>query len=161
MKTIEIDDDIYESLQSLAIPFVETNPNMVIRRIVERYTGSKSKTVPLFPKTKRRASRRGFGKLSSIYYREPIIEALKELGGSANVYDVLDLVYQKVKDQLTEIDLSETLTGNKRWWNTAQWERHLMVKDGLVKSDSPRGIWELNPQYTYQVKNPKTDILGE
>jgi hypothetical protein len=134
---------------------------MVIRRIVEHYTGSESKTVSLFPKTKRRTSRRGFGKLSSIYYREPIIEALKELGGSGNTYDVLHLVYKKVEKRLTDIDMSRTLNRNIRWQSTAHWERHLMVKDGIIKSDSPRGIWELNPDFIEQAKNHKIDISGE
>jgi len=30
-----------------------------------------------------------------------------------------------------------------RWRNTAQWARHSMVKEGLLKADSPRGIWEI------------------
>ena len=147
MKTIEIDDDIYKRLQDVAIPFVETNPNMVIRRIVEYYINSEPITVSVNPKSRRRTSRRGFGKISSRHFREPIIEALKELGGSGNVYDVLDLVFKKVEKRLTDIDLSEYLTGNIRWRSTAQCERYLMVKDGIIKPDSPRGIWELNPDY--------------
>ena len=147
MKTIEIDDDIYERLQNLAIAFVETNPNMVIRRIVEHYLNCEHKTVPVSPDSGRRASKRGYGKLSSKHYREPIIEALKELGGSGNVDDVLNLVLRKVENRLTNIDLSETLKGNIRWRSTAHWERHLMAKDGILKPDSPRGIWELNPDF--------------
>lgn len=34
MKTIEIDDDIYAFLQSQAIPFIETEPNLVLRRLL-------------------------------------------------------------------------------------------------------------------------------
>jgi hypothetical protein len=30
------------------------------------------------------------------------------------------------------------------WHNVMNWERLNMVKDGLLKSNSPRGIWELN-----------------
>jgi len=30
-----------------------------------------------------------------------------------------------------------------RWKNRALWERLVMVKDGLLKSGSPRGIWEI------------------
>ena len=32
---------------------------------------------------------------------------------------------------------------NLRWRNAAQWARHSMVKDGLLKDDSPRGVWEI------------------
>ena len=32
------------------------------------------------------------------------------------------------------------------WWrNGAQWARHAMVTEGLLKADSPRGIWEISP----------------
>jgi Mrr N-terminal domain len=29
-----------------------------------------------------------------------------------------------------------------RWKNAAQWARNSMVKEGLLRSNSPRGIWE-------------------
>jgi hypothetical protein len=41
MKTIEIDDEVYAFLQNQAIPFVETNPNLVLRRLL-----LKKETVP-------------------------------------------------------------------------------------------------------------------
>ena len=34
MKTIEIDDEVFAFLQGQAIPFVETNPNLVLRRLL-------------------------------------------------------------------------------------------------------------------------------
>ena len=33
------------------------------------------------------------------------------------------------------------------WINNAQWERFLMVKEGILRSDSPNGIWELTEDY--------------
>ncbi len=30
-----------------------------------------------------------------------------------------------------------------RWQNSAQWARNLMVKEGMLQSDSPVGIWEI------------------
>jgi len=30
-----------------------------------------------------------------------------------------------------------------RWRNTAQWARNSMVHEGLLKADSPRGVWEI------------------
>src|SRR5690242_2301956 len=32
---------------------------------------------------------------------------------------------------------------NPRWWNTAQWTRNSVIRDGLLKPDSPCGIWEI------------------
>lgn len=33
--------------------------------------------------------------------------------------------------------------GRPRWKNTAQWARNKMVNDDLLRSNSPRGVWEL------------------
>jgi len=30
-----------------------------------------------------------------------------------------------------------------RWRNAAQWARNAMVNEGLLASDSPRGVWEV------------------
>uniref|UniRef100_A0A7C3EZC1 Restriction system protein Mrr-like N-terminal domain-containing protein n=1 Tax=candidate division WOR-3 bacterium TaxID=2052148 RepID=A0A7C3EZC1_UNCW3 len=30
-----------------------------------------------------------------------------------------------------------------RWRNAAQWARYNMVKQGWLKSNSPRGVWEI------------------
>jgi len=75
----------------------------------------------------------------------PILESLIELGGSAKMKDVLELVHKKMKDILNEYDY-KTLPSDpnqKRWENTAQWARNSMVNEGLLSPDSPRGIWEI------------------
>lgn len=80
-----------------------------------------------------------------IKYRTPILQALEDLGGSGYVNEVLDFVYKKMKNFLVPVDLEEIPSvRQKRWRNTAMWERSHMVKDGLLKSDSPRGIWEIS-----------------
>ena len=33
---------------------------------------------------------------------------------------------------------------NHRWRNAAQWARQSMIYDGYLKSDSPRGVWEVS-----------------
>jgi len=155
MKTIEIDDSLFEELRKLAFPFIDTSPNMVVKRLIEHYRKCEKLTSSDSALYRRRRSPRGFGKLSSVHYRGPILEALNELGGSGNIYEVLELVFVKVKNRLSAIDLSKTLNGSIRWKITAYWERHCMVKDGLIKADSPRGIWELNPEYIEQARKKK------
>jgi len=77
-------------------------------------------------------------------YRVPILEALEQLGGRGRVQEVLNIVYEKMKDRLTEDDLKPLPSGGDiRWANTAQWERLNMVKEGLLRDDSPMGIWEM------------------
>jgi len=79
-------------------------------------------------------------------FRRPILEALKELGGRGSVDDVLRRVEAKVSGKLTEFDRKPLPTGGIRWRNTAMWCRKHLVIEGLLSSDSPRGIWELSPK---------------
>lgn len=78
-------------------------------------------------------------------FRIPILQALVDLGGSAPMNDVLDKVEKLVSDKLNSYDY-QTLPSDPaipRWRNTAQWARAAMVKEGLLSSNSPRGVWEI------------------
>jgi restriction system protein len=80
------------------------------------------------------------------FYRRPILEALVELGGSATVSEVLAKVEQKVRNILNEYDL-QPLPSNRRsirWKNAARWCRNTLVQEGLIKRDSPHGMWEIS-----------------
>lgn len=81
-------------------------------------------------------------------YVKPILEALVELGGKAEVRTVLDRVYQKMKSVLNEYDIQHLPSDpkQKRWENTAQWARNTMINKGLLKADSPRGLWEITKE---------------
>ncbi|MBA7620529.1 hypothetical protein ES703_27879 [subsurface metagenome] len=92
----------------------------------------------------RKKLRRG-SKTPQSKYRIPILQALTDLGGRGNVNEILERVYKKMKEVLNSVDF-ETLPsgGDYRWRNTAQWARNTMVhKEGLLKKDSPSGIWEI------------------
>ena len=81
-------------------------------------------------------------------YRRPILKALIGFGNSASIGKVLDKVGQEMKDSLNEYD-HQSLPSNPdstRWRNSAQWCRNTMVIEGLMKSDSPRGIWGISQQ---------------
>ncbi len=98
-----------------------------------------------------RAARRNLGKLrkgvrtpESAYYR-PILQALAEMGGAGKVADVLDRVFTRMRPILKPVDLEPLASSpdNPRWRNAAQWARNSMIKEGLLKADSPRGVWEI------------------
>ena len=81
-------------------------------------------------------------------FRIPILEALVELGGSATVSEVLKRVEQKMKGVLNEYD-REPLPSDPRsirWKNTAQWCRSTLVRKGLMRSDSPYGVWQISEE---------------
>lgn len=75
----------------------------------------------------------------------PILRTLQDLGGSAPMQQVLEKVGAMMKDQLRDVDHQSLKSdpGHPRWNNTAQWARNTMVADGLLKNNSPRGVWEI------------------
>ncbi|MDZ7816996.1 MAG: winged helix-turn-helix domain-containing protein [Planctomycetota bacterium] len=98
-----------------------------------------------------RSQRREFGKLrkgvrtpESAYY-QPILRVLDQMGGNGKVADVLDRVGKLMKPVLKKVDYEPLASSpdNPRWRNAAQWARNSMVRDGLLKADSPHGVWEI------------------
>lgn len=81
-------------------------------------------------------------------YFVPILETLVSGGGRMKTNDVLNQVFEKVKDRLLPYDL-KPLKSNPampRWRNTAQWGRNSLRELGYMRSDSPKGIWEISDQ---------------
>ena len=103
---------------------------------------------------KTRAERRDLGRLRKgvrtpeARYRVPILRVLADMGGSGKVADVLDRVGKAMKPLLKAVDYKPLASApdNPRWRNAAQWARNSMVKEGLLKADSPRGVWAISPQ---------------
>jgi restriction system protein len=86
-------------------------------------------------------------KTSDKEFRLPILQALVELGGSGAASDVLDIVERKMRMHFKDVDYDVLADGRSlRWRNTAQWERQAMKEAGLIKPDSPRGVWEITEQ---------------
>jgi hypothetical protein len=71
------------------------------------------------------------------------MQVLYEMGGSGKTAEVLDRVKEILGDKLTDADYATMKHGEIRWRNSAQWERNDMVEEGLLKKNSPRGVWEL------------------
>lgn len=139
MPTIRVDEDVFEWLKSQAEPFVDT-PNSVIRRVAgldDAMTQRRSQA----------AERAKPGELLDRHeYDQPILDVLARMGGSANGSDVIDAVGEIVADRLTARDKDRIESGVVRWRNRAAWRRFNLVKQGLLKDQSPRGIWELTDE---------------
>ena len=88
-------------------------------------------------------------------YISPILESLYERGGRASGNDVLETVEQKTRHLFSEVDY-EVVNGNvPRWRKGAQWTHQDLIKRGLLKRDSARGIWELTEQGIAEVEANK------
>jgi len=99
------------------------------------------------PKTRQNALKRlprGEG-TSQLAYRQPILQALVEMGGSGHMSDVLTRVEQIMRSRLKQVDYQPLPSdGTLRWSKSAQFARNRMAREGLLKSDSPRGVWEIS-----------------
>ena len=74
-------------------------------------------------------------------YFVPVIESLKDLGGSGTASEIIDLAIDKLG--ITEKEQQATIkNGESRVRNQAQWARLYLAKAGYI-SASQRGIWTL------------------
>jgi len=77
-------------------------------------------------------------------YRLPILEAVAERGGSARMADIVEAVGKKLEGQLPAIDFERVPSGRGiRWKNRTQWVGSFLRRDGYLRKNSPRGVWEL------------------
>jgi hypothetical protein len=94
-------------------------------------------------------------------FRLPILEALDELGGAAPSRAVLEKVKLKLSSQFTEADLEVLPSGGRRRWKeNAEWCRYEMVREGLLASDSPRGIWQITEKGRVELANLRAQRGG-
>ncbi len=71
----------------------------------------------------------------------PVLDALRDLGGSAKPADVTELIARKY-DVPKEVLEAKTKTGVPRFYNQVAWARQYLVNGGYLDS-SRRGVWTL------------------
>ena len=76
----------------------------------------------------------------------PIIEVLRELGGSGRPAEVTDLVIERMNIPEDEQEIT-TKNGRSRIRNRVAWARFYLAKAGLLSS-SQRGVWGLTEKGT-------------
>ena len=165
MPVIRITDATWDRLKRWAEP-LEDSPEDAVRKVLEAAEEhlkcgqprlSRQENI-VIERSNIRGSRLRKGlKTPNQTYRRPILEALEELGGRAYADDVLKIVEEKVNPFLNEFDLQKLSSGmDIRWRNAAQWVRWRLVKEGLLKPDSPRGVWELSDKGVEEIGKSKT-----
>ena len=64
--------------------------------------------------------------------------------GKATTDEVLEIIEQEIGKNFNNLDLETLRDGcTKRWKKNVEWQRYFMVKERLLKGDSPRGTWEI------------------
>ena len=84
----------------------------------------------------------------------PLLQALKDLGGSAAPREALERIAQieQVPDALRNEVLS---SGQERFYNQVHWARQYLVWEGLIDSGK-RGVWTLTPKGRDTQLDPKS-----
>lgn len=124
-----------ESTKDRSDKQIKTQP--AIEDIFENKTKSKQTT---------KSQGNGKKKTHEEKFYDPILIALESLGGSAYSYQVIDIVHDLLRDEFNEIDYQGMPSNPKeiRWVNTARWARQTLKNEGLLKKNSPHGVWELD-----------------
>ncbi|HYI63895.1 MAG TPA: winged helix-turn-helix domain-containing protein [Allosphingosinicella sp.] len=147
MPVIRISDLTWERMKQHARPF-EDSPEDIVKLgldALDKLAGRSITPVDRSVRTIGRPSKGSAGvKLPQKEFREPLLLLLYELGGSAGLAELREGLLPRMQSRLGEADYSIVSTGEPRWWNATCWERSDMVKEGLLRGDSPRGRWELS-----------------
>ena len=91
-----------------------------------------------------RKKRKQFPMTSRDVLRKYLLITLREKGGSARCSEIKDRMREMLAGQFQPGDLLKRANGEIVWENNTRWQRAVLVKEGILKSDSPRGVWELN-----------------
>lgn len=96
--------------------------------------------------TKRRGSRAASDSiLAETEYEIPMLTVLAENHGRMPTREVIEAVGTILDAKLTPVDREPIRPGGPpRWHNRVQFTRLRLVKSGFMKSDSPRGVWEIS-----------------
>jgi hypothetical protein len=151
MPVIRVSHTTWSRLQAYARPFVDKPEDIVDLALdaLDEKLGRKTQTelkpiAELLGQKPKPAKKAQNGKkLPQKEFRQPLLETLMELGGSAHVSNIRQVMEKKMASLLGDADYEKVSSGEIRWWNATCWERANLVRDGLIAESSERGVWEL------------------
>ena len=143
MPTIRVEQDVFEGLQQLAKPFVDS-PSVVIRRLLEE-RGVLSKKAQA-----QKSTRLAPDALTpqSTYEKYLLLVLAKEFGGQGHKRDVTHAIVKRMmKDgHIGAADQELVSTGETKAENTITWARNALKQRGYISRAARRGIWELTAE---------------
>jgi hypothetical protein len=148
MPVIRISDATWERLKVYARP-LEDSAEDVVRLALDALDQQHGRsTKPTRPKSDAKApaprQRSGGEKLPQKEFRAPLLDVLREKGGKASVKEIRESLEPRMAPRLSRADYEQVSSGDPRWWNAVCWERNDLVKEGVLRGDSERGVWELS-----------------
>jgi len=143
MPTIRVDQDVFEGLQQLAKPFVDS-PSMVVRRLLEergvlRASAKAPKSVRLSPNALTP---------QSTYEAYLLLVLSKEFDGSGHKRDVTHAIVKRMMKEglIGAADQELVSTGETKAENTITWARNALKQRGYISRAARRGMWELTAE---------------
>jgi hypothetical protein len=79
-------------------------------------------------------------------FREAVLLILLDGDGQGRAARVTDAVGRRLRDDFTAYDIEELKNGELRWRSTVQNIRRQMKNDGLLESETERGLWVLTSE---------------
>lgn len=76
--------------------------------------------------------------------KNTLLQVLADMGGLGKVKMILDEMEVRLGNRLTDADKERLEDNEPRWRKKTQWLRFNLKEEGVLKADSPRGIWELS-----------------
>jgi len=144
--TIRVDQDVFEGLQRLAKPFVDS-PSMVIRRLLEArgVLASNPPSAPPLAATNIAAN----ALTPQLVYEKYLLHILaREFNGQGHKRDVTHAIVKRMmKDGfIGAADQELVSTGETKAENTITWARNALKQRGYINRAARRGIWELTAE---------------
>lgn len=76
-----------------------------------------------------------------------IVQVMEQMGNSGSNKEIHQKLELVLADVLTPEDYDLDSSGRITWYHQVDWARMYMVKIGMMRNDSPRGVWELSKNY--------------
>ena len=154
MPTIRISETSWKRLKAWAEPLEDTADSALAKILdaAERHR-EPSSLMPVPPDPDSGPNNYDLPKLPQREFREPILQVIYELGGSARRVEVFPALKNRMEGRLLAGDLECGRRGKEKWRRTAINARRQLVETGYLRDDSPRGVWALSHKGTELVES--------
>jgi hypothetical protein len=111
------------------------NSHTKLRATIVRLTGGK--------RVRQKTVKRYVKRTSPALFRKELRKALRELGGAGKKSEVLQRIRMNMEQKFKSQDVERDAQGNLNWERWVVAEKAKMMKEGIIKTGSEFGIWEL------------------
>jgi hypothetical protein len=136
MPVIRISDELFKEVQKYAEPLVDNFETALWKALGSAKKGSVGEPTKI-------TTTRTTNLTPQKEFRKPILETLISKGGKADAQAVVDGVESRMKGRLKAGDYETNTDGTAKWFKAIHFQRLVMVHEGLLEHNSPRGIWQI------------------